>query len=389
MLESMKKIDKKLLAMMGFIIAVILIIIVLIIVVSVSTGGKLSFEKIESKLETAAEKYFKDNENDLPKKVGQTAKVDSDELVSEGYINDLSEYTDEDVTCTAEVIVGKTVEGYDYVAALDCDEEYKTEFLADKLIAEDLGKDLYKMEDVVTPGETLGVDEDGYDLSSNELMAGYIYRGENPDNYVKIGKTTFRIVKIDGNKDLTLVSTLNKPKSAYDDRYNNEIEKNYGINDYKVSRAYEKVADYFENKEKADLIKEKIAVKNICIGARSEDETATDGSVECSVVMKDQNYGLLPLYDILNASLDENCETASNRECANYNYLMPKQTTYWTLTPSTENSYTAYKISTSSNPPILLSKTNSSSTVKFVYFLSNRVVFESGTGTENDPYIIK
>ena len=88
MLESMKKIDKKLLAMMGFIIAVILIIIVLIIVVSVSTGGKLSFEKIESKLETAAEKYFKDNENDLPKKVGQTAKVDSDELVSEGYIND-------------------------------------------------------------------------------------------------------------------------------------------------------------------------------------------------------------------------------------------------------------------------------------------------------------
>jgi len=389
MLENMKKIDKKLLAMMGFVIGVILIIIVLIIVMSLSTGGKLSYEKIESKLETAAEKYFKDNDSDLPKNIGETTKVDSDDLVSKGYINDLSEYTDKDVTCSAEVIVGKTVEGYDYVASLDCDEDYKTEFLADKLIAEDLGKDLYKMEDVVTIGETLGMDEDGYDLSSNELMTGYIYRGENPDNYVKIGKNTYRIVKIDGNKDITLVSTLSKPKSSYDDRYNNEIEKKYGINDYKVSRAYEKLTDYFKNSEKEDFIKEKVATKNVCIGARSEDETATDGSAECSVVMKGQVYGLLPLFDIINASLDPNCETATNRECTNYNYLMSKQTTYWTMTPSTENTYMAYRISTSSTTPFLISKTNSSSTLKFVYFLSNRLVYESGTGTESDPYIVK
>ena len=320
------------------------------------------------------DKEFAEFTKEFAKNIGITIRgsYDEEDVFQISYYVPFSIY--DGISTQEQIDIEKHAEKESYAGV--CDEVrlgvtliFYLQNVADYLIEKDLtssGNGLYKMEDVVTPGETLGMDEDGYDLSSNELMTGYIYRGENPDNYVKIGKTTFRIVKIDGNKDLTLVSTLNKPKSAYDDRYNNEIEKNYGINDYKVSRAYEKVADYFENKEKSDLIKEKVAAKNICIGARSEDETATDGSVECSVVMKDQIYGLLPLYDILNASLDENCETASNRECANYNYLMPKQTTYWTLTPSTENSYTAYKISTSSNPPILLSKTNSSSTMKFV-----------------------
>ena len=393
MLESIKKVDKKLLAMMGVVFGIIILIIVLMIVMSASTGGKLSYEKIESKLEVAAEKYYKDNDSDLPKKVGQTVKIDADELVSEGYIKDLSEYTDDKVTCSAEVIVGKTVKGYDYVAALDCDEDYKTEFLADKLIASDVvtsGDGLYKFEEVVTPGEVLGMDEDGYDLASNELMAGYIYRGENPNNYVKIGNTTYRIVKIDGKKDMMLVLASNKLTGNYDDRRNEEMNGNtYGINDYTKSRAHSKINEYFNNREKADLIKEKVASKNICVGARSEDETTNDGSIECSAVMKDQYFSLLPLYDVLNASLDTGCEKATDALCANYNYLMPKQTSYWTMTPSTENTYMAFRVSTSNKQPITIYKASTSTNLKFVYYLSNRLVFVEGTGTEKDPYIVK
>jgi hypothetical protein len=147
--------------------------------------------------------------------------------------------------------------------------------------------------------------------------------------------------------------------------------------------------EYFEYEEIDDLIKEKIASKNVCIGARSEDETSTDGSVECSVVMKDQVFGLLPIFDIMNASLDENCTTLSDRVCTNFNYLMPDNTIYWTATPSTENTYSGYRVSTSSNTPFLLSKTSTSAPLKRVYFLSNRLIYVSGTGTKKDPYVVK
>lgn len=393
MLESIKKIDKKLLLMMGFVFGVILLIIILMVIMSASTGGKISYEKIEEKLEVAAEKYYKDNDSELPKKVGQTTKVDADDLVSDGYISDLSEYTGEEVTCTAEVIVGKTVSGYDYVASLNCDEDYKTQFLADKLIASDVvttGSGLYKLEDFVVTGSPLGMDEDGYDLGSNELLAGYVYRGESPKNYIKIDGQTFQIVKIDGNKDFMLISTSTRLRSSFDNRYNTDEEKNVGINDYSKSRAYEKITTNFETKEKADgVIKQKVATKNICVGPRSTDETTTDGTLECSVVMKDQVYGMLNINDVVVASLDENCTTAVNRECENYNYLMQNNASFWTMTPSAEDTYMAYKVSAANKEPIELVKASTSSTIKYVYFLSNRLVYVSGTGTSADPYIVK
>ena len=67
-------------------------------------------------------------------------------------------------------------------------------FGKDYLIEKDLtssGNGLYKMEDVVETGETLGIDDDGYDLSTNELMQGYIYRGEAVNNFVKIDDVNY------------------------------------------------------------------------------------------------------------------------------------------------------------------------------------------------------
>lgn len=385
MLESMKA-DKKVLVMGGMVLGVIVIFIVAIIVIKISSGGTLSFEKIEKKLEGAAEKYLKDNDSLLPKKIGETIEVSSDTLVSGGYISDLTEYTKEGVVCSAKVIVGKyDKEKYDYVADLDCGDEYTTTFLADYLIENDLttsGNGLYKMEDVVETGETLGIDEDGYDLSSNELMQGYIYRGEAVKNYVSIDGALYRVVKIDGNNDLTLVSLSRKVKGKFDDRYNSEALKDYGINKYSLSRAYEGITKHYETA--SETIKSKLVTKNVCVGARNADETVTDGSVECAEVFKDQLYSLLPMYDIMNASLAEECTSTMSNECINYNYLADG-TTFWTMTPSSENTYETYKIGTNVDQ----SRTNTTSVYKFVYYFSNRVKFESGTGTETDPYIVK
>ena len=72
-------------------------------------------------------------------------------------------------------------------------------------------------------------------------------------------------------------------------------------------------------------------------------------------------------------------------ECKNYNYLIDGDTTYWTLTPTVENTYSAYRIVEN----IESSRTSRTGAYKYVYYLSNRLVYVSGTGTENDPYIVK
>lgn len=383
MLESIKKVDKKLIAMLGIMLGVILIIIIAIVVISLTSGGKLSFEKIEKKLVKAAESYCKDNEDKLPKIVGDEVKIESSDLVSGGYIKDLSEYTDEGVSCSAKVIVGKIPNGYDYVASLDCGNKYKTKFFSDKLKENVVtsGNGLYQL---TTPTSDLGVDTDGNPLSTNELMSGYAYRGENVNNYILLGKEKFRIVKIDGNDDIMIVTTSTKQRGVYDDRYNTSTGKNSGINDYAMSRAHEKISTIYNELKEDSLIKTKGVNKNICIGPRSASDITKDGSSECKVVKKDQLYSLLPAYDILYASLSNDCKKTDDGSCENYNFLTINSAV-WTMTPSDLDSHSAYKISSG----LKVEKIERSETLKYVFYLSNRLIYVSGTGTESDPYIVK
>lgn len=387
MLSAIKKMDKKMLTMIGVVFGIIIIVIVAIIIVALSSGGKLSYPKIENKMISAAQKYYKDNDNLLPKKVGETVEIDAMVLTSDSYMKDLSEYTDESVICNGKVIVAKTDDDYDYVPSLDCGTDYKTEFLSEKLLENTTtsGEGLYKLEDVVKTGDPLEFDDEGYDLSSNELLKGYIYRGENVNNYIKLDGSLYRIVQIDGNNDITVITEYKKSKGPYDNRYNSDASQNYGINNYTVSRAYEGIKKMYDELDAKGTIKTKIATKNICVGARSVDDTSTDGSAECSTVMKDQHYGMITMANFMNASLSEDCENSLSAECRNYNYLAAVSSSYWTMTPSTENTYSAYRISNK----IESLRTDKNAIYRFVFYLSNRLRYVSGSGTESDPYIVK
>lgn len=386
MLESMKKVDKKMLTMMGVVVGIVLVIVVLILVVSLTTGGKLSYSKIEDKMVSAAKSYYKDNSGSLPEKLGETVEIDTSTLTSNGYLKELSEMAKDDAVCSGKVIVRKMKDDYDYVASLDCGDKYKTEFLADKLIEDTVtsGNGLYKLEDFVTVGNTPGIDEEGYDLSSNELMKGYVYRGQEVNNYIKLDDVLYRIVKIDGNNDFTVVTTKKKANGPYDDRYNSEIQKQYGINDYSMSRAHERLDEIYASLSKDGQIMKKLVPKNVCIGGRDAEDSSTDGSSECSKVMKNQYYSLLPLFDIMNASLSTECTTSISKECGNYNYLIGDMN-YWSMTPSNENTYTGYKITSD----ISSSRVVNSSNYRYAYYLSGNLIYVEGTGTESDPYIVK
>ena len=390
MLESIKKVDKKIIIMMGILIAVIAIILIAVLILTLTGGRNLSYEKIENKLSSAAESYCKDNDDKLPKKLGEEVTIELATLVSAGYIKDLSEYVDEKVSCNAKVIVGKNHSGYDYVPALDCGKDYKTIFLADKLkenvVTE--GPGLYQ---VSAPNVDMGLDADGYDLSTNELMFGYTFRGEKLNNYIQFGdkkskdNQKYKIVKIDGNDDIMVVVISNtKEKGEYDNRYNPETDEKTGKNDYTTSRALENIGEIYDKLDNNSIIKQKVVTKNICIGARAYDDTTKDGTTECRTVMKDQYYSLLPAYDVLNASLEPLCSTTTDKLCGNYNYLSIGNT-YWTSTPSTKNSYTAYSVGGGlSSSPV-----TNQYVYKYAFYLSSRLVYVSGTGTSDDPYIVK
>ncbi len=386
MLENIKKVDKKVLMMLGVVVGIILLLMIAIIVVSLTGKGHLSYSKIEDKMVAAAKDYYAEHDNLLPNAEKKSVEVSVSDLVSGGYLKDLSKYTSDSVSCTGKVLVGKTESDYDYVASLNCGDEYKTEFLSDKLIETvvNSGSGLYKMDEVVKPGKSLGVDESGYDLATNELLSGYIYRGEILNNYVKLDDKLYQIVQIDGNNDFVVIDNKAKVRGPYDDRYNSEADQNYGINDYTVSRAYEALKTSYDELKNDSLLKKKAVAKNICIGSRSDDDTATDGSLECARVMTNQYYSLLPVYMIMNASLSDKCANTISVECSNYNFLV-KDVNYWTMTPSSANSYTSYRI----NASLKSSRDNFSSLYRGVYYLTNRLRFVSGTGTENDPYVVK
>ena len=89
--------------------SVVGVIVVIIIVLLLFIGGgskNLSFEEIENRIVTSGKSYYEDNEDKLPKK-GQI-ELNVSTLVSEGYMNELSTYTEEGTSCSGKLIVTKT-----------------------------------------------------------------------------------------------------------------------------------------------------------------------------------------------------------------------------------------------------------------------------------------
>ncbi len=387
MKDKLKSIDKKYLMMFGVVGGFFIFVVLLIIVFSLISGGSLSYSKIENRMVKAAKEYYEENKELLPKEDGEEISIDSNVLAANDNMKELTEYTDEDVVCTGKVIIIKKGSNYEYIPSLDCGKDYKTAFFYEKLLGDltEEGDGLYKMEDVARPGNAvLGQDEDGYDLSKNPLLYGYIYRGDNLKNYVKIDDTLYRVVKIDGNNDIMLVVAKNNARGVFDDRYNADVDQNDGNNNYELSRVKTSLENFYEESD-ADLqIKTKTVAKSVCVGGRSESESATDGSVECQKVLHNQYISLVPAYDVMNASLDTGCVTTSSKECDNYNFITSGASS-WSMTGNTENTNTAYQISNG----LSLKRTSLTATYRYAIYLSKYTLLSGGTGTEKDPYTVK
>lgn len=363
---------KRLIRMMGLILGVVIVFIILLFFITSLFGGKKTYEEIEEIMSDAAESYFTDHQENLPKKDGVSQTVDVSVLAAEGYMKDLTKYTN--AACTGSVKVVKSGSSYLYTPNLNCGEAYLSQELYEKVRQDN------------------SIVASGYGLYNKD--GNYVFRGEKVNNYVQLDSALWRIVKITSGNNLVLV--MDEPLGnlvPWDDRYNQEINYNAGINNYSSSRIKEKLDELYKTTDEdvitrflSDKDKSKVVGFNLCTGKRGIEETGTEQAVECREVLKDQKVGLLTAADYMNASIDTNCTSPSNASCQNYNYLIT-DTSWWLVTAATARSYDTYLVE--ANNGIKVTNTNMYARLRPVIHLNTNVLYKSGSGTEEDPYIVK
>lgn len=361
--------NKKLLYMIGIISGIMILIIVIFAIVSSVAGKTLSYEKIEEKMQNAAMNYYQSRETELPKTNGSTITIDTTTLVESKNLKALDKMAPKGVSCSGKVIVTKNGDNYLYSPILNCGTEYQSK----------------KLYEVVTDKSNIVISGEGLYAKEN----GYVFKGENVNNLVQIGENYWAIIDVDQEGYMRLIYVRNNRKrnSVWDDRYNINEDSYIGINDYSVSRLKDEL-EYLEDDEDILPIEYRhyVAVKQWCIGKRSESNKAINMTEECSALSQEQLFGLPYVSDMFAASTDANCKTIDDASCDNYNYLSGYGITSWTMTGVANSTSSAYYVFGAGYAP---TKTSTYKNITPVIYLSKNAMFASGEGTVESPYIIK
>lgn len=362
---NLSQINKRLLIYIGIVVVVVSITIIVLLIMT--GGGKMSYSQIEGRLKDGAMNYYDDHKDLLPQTNGQKVTVTAYDLEQGKYIRPLQKMVKGNAVCSAKVDVIKNGDNYLYTPLLNCGSDYNSSYLYEKITGEN---------NIVTIGDGL------YKMNEE-----FVYRGEIVNNYIKFADKVWRIIKVDKNNDIKILAEDSKETTTWDDRYNLERSSNSGINDYKVSRMKDYLSNMYNNTNYlSDTDKAFVVYKDICIGKRKNDSSVNDNSVECAKALESQPISLLQVNEFLNASIDKNCKKTSDLQCQNYNYLSSFIKSWWSLTGDASNTYKVYRITSSG---IGLVSASSYSFVRPVIYLSGATRYAGGTGTADDPYIVK
>ena len=361
--------------------SIIGVLILLILIVWLLTAFKknyVTYEQAEEKMVQAAKDYYKTYPELLPVEEGKYS-LQYSALVEGKFIKPLNEILKDGDTCFAEVNVYKNNNSYDYIPKLDCGQAYQTLELTQKILNDN---------PVTTSGSGLYQGDGG----------SYYFRGKVANNYIALGTTgsgkkqkkiLWRILSIDENGNIQIISeTAFDNRTVYDNRYNIDVHKTQGYNDFQNSVLKEfliKMSDgtsFLNENEKAKLVPQQL-----CIGKRKITDVINDGSIECAEKSEPMYFGTIALYEYIRISLDENCLRPTNRSCGNFNFLYNSadSSTNWIVTATPENTNQAYSMD---GPVFALTKANSSRKVYPTAYISSRVLYKTGSGTSSDPYVI-
>lgn len=372
------ELKNKMRKMIFLIIVIVVLLIIVLLLLSLSGSKKNSYSDIEKVMVNAAQKYYNTNSSLLPSADKATSEVSVQKLINGGYMKSLDKYNPKAASCSGKVVVENNDDTYLYVSYLDCGSNYTTT---------ELFREITKSSNIVDSDEGL------YKINDE-----YVFRGENVNNYVKMDENLWRIVKVDKNDDIVLIyDGLYWINHEWDDRYNSELNMNYGYNNYKKSRVKEYLEDIYNASKKGDtttyttLLFTNDSIKyltsyDLCVGKRNDTQTQNNNMYECQDVLENTKVGLLTLSDYINASVDPSCKSSKDSSCQNYNFIATRDS-FWLATGTTQNSYGVYEVDRSGVVEAV--PAGSYSGIRPVVHLSSKTMFGSGKGTKDSPYLIK
>lgn len=360
---------KKLIKFMIIGTGLLVLLFVVLWLISLFRGGKLSYDKIEDKMISAAESYYKNNANLLPKDDYSKVELDASTLVADGYMKSFDKYTDENVSCNGKIIVIKNGENHTYIPKLNCGNDYSTTTLSQKIL---------ENESIITEGDGL-----------YEYNEEYVYRGEKLNNYVSFAGKTWRVLRITKDRELRLIQNDSFEKVVWDNRYNASKKSSTGINDYEIngidSRIKESLKEIYDSEILKSKDKAKLVPKQLCIGKRAYGDTTFDGSKECELLTEEYySVGMLQANEYLIPSLDTGCTALNKIQCMNYNFLSTFEDSFWTITANAENTHEVYYVDYLPSTAYANRKFG----IKLVININNEVNYTTGDGTLENPYVI-
>lgn len=360
-----KELLKKLLIMLGVII-ILFIIVFIGISIYRKSNSKFSYEKIKKDMVSASKEYYSSLEVKLNS--GEVIYITDSELIKKGYLKDYSKKLEKGVKCSGKVTITNNFDQILYTPNLDCGSAYKDITLAEKLKMDDESRE----------------NNDGL----YEMFGNLVYRGEKVNNYLIFAGKSWSILRINSDGSIRAILNQNVGDSVvWDDRYNTQSGKNYGINNFEKSRIRDYIDDLSNGTEILnDSKKAYIRPHDICIGKRSIYDSNLDYSIECSEVINNQMFSLIQVNEYLIPSLDLSCSLISDRQCTNYNYLYSRFSSsfMWTTTINTGSTYYAFAIN--GLPKVYY--TNTKAYIYPVIELSPEAIYSSGDGSYKNPYKI-
>lgn len=376
MLESMNK--KTLIIIGSSIIGLIVCLLIVVWLISIIKPHYYSYEDFEVKVTEATKKYYKDNPTQLPASDGEYNMAYST-LVDNEYIKPLNEMLKDGDNCGVQILVTKYNDNYSYIPYLTCPGSYET-------------KELYK---VVLEQNPVVLDGTGLYSDGN---SGYYFRGDVTNNYVQIGEYgeekrqqpyLWQIMGVESDGTIKIISAhTTSERYTWDDRYNEKEESFDGYNDFEKSRIKDTLISLAGNDEiLPEEFRNKLVAKELCIGKRKVNDTSKDGSVECATKTETKYlFGLITPYEFLRASLDSNCKVAESLSCLNYNYLSGYTTNSWSITSNANNTNKTFSFGGGVMDSF---KSDRDKKLYVTAYINKRAFFKSGTGTSDDPYIIR
>lgn len=368
MVDALKKLDKKFLITAGLLIFIPILVIIFLALIQGCSNKTTSYESYEKKMLTAGEKYLKSK---LPTNEAEIKSVSLDTLVKEKYIKSTDKSL-KDSTCKGEVTVrlnGSLIEEnkggyYNYTVNLNC-KDYNTKSLKNLL-----------EENVVTEGAGL------YKVGNS-----YIFKGDDVKDYLTLSGKSYRILGIDSNGIVKLLSSEALNYSLpWDTKYNSSVNDSKGITKYQDSSILKYLNTMYKNEKmyKVNSKKHMIAY-DVCIDSRNADDYTIKNYDECSTYATKQIISLPSVNDFALASNDKECTNLNARSCINYNYLRYAGFNTWTLNPVATNSYEVFYVSSGF---LRVTEANEEKNAFYVIYIDSNEIVKTGDGSKDHPYVI-